>query len=204
MGWYEERLLPRCIDLALGSRAMAPLRRRAMEGLSGTVLEVGFGSGTNVGLYPDEVERVLGVEPSETARRMARKRIDRSPIPIDMVGLDGEQLPLDDASVDHALSTWTLCTIPDAHAALGEIRRVLRPGGRLFYLEHGLSDDERVARRQHRWNGVQQRIAGGCNLNREIDGLLREAGFVLERQATFTITGPATLSYMYAGVAGPG
>lgn len=203
MGWYEDRVLPRLIHLTCANRAMAPLRQRAMEGLSGTVLEVGFGSGGNVGLYPPEVERVLGVEPSETARKMAQKRIDRSPIPVELVGLDGQSIPLEDASVDNALSTWTLCTIPDAQAALREIRRVLRPGGRLFYLEHGLSDDKRVVRRQRRWNRFQQRVAGGCHLDRKIDQLLRDAGFRLERAANFTIAGPATHSYMYAGVAAP-
>lgn len=203
MGWYEERLLPRLIHLTCANRAMAPLRRRAMEGLSGTVLEVGFGSGGNVGLYPPEVDRVLGVEPSEGARRLAQKRIRRSPIPVEMVGLDGQSIPLPDASVDNALSTWTLCTIPDAGAALAEIRRVLRPGGRLFYLEHGLSEDEGVARRQRRWNRMQQRVAGGCHLDRRIDEMLLDAGFTLERAANFTIAGPATHSYMYAGVAAP-
>jgi ubiquinone/menaquinone biosynthesis C-methylase UbiE len=203
MGWYEERVLPHLVDRTLGTRAMAPLRRRAMEGLSGTVLELGFGSGTNVEHYPAEVERVLAVEPSATARRISAKRLAASDTPVETVGLDGAALELADESVDNALSTWTLCTIPDVESALREVRRVLRPGGRLFYLEHGLSDDERVARRQRRWNGVQQRIAGGCHMDRPIDELLRNAGFAFERSATFRIAGPATLSFMYAGVAGP-
>lgn len=199
MGFYEDRVLPRFVDLTLGTRAMGKLRARALDGLSGTVLELGFGSGTNVPYYPAEVERVLAVEPSERAREMSARRRSASPVAVDFVGLDGASIPLGDGSVDNALSTWTLCTIPDVHAALAEVRRVLRPGGRLQFLEHGLSDDPKVARRQHRLDGIQQRIAGGCHLNRDISDLVVEAGFQLDEIATFRITGPKVLSFMYAG-----
>ena len=201
MSFYEDRILPRVIDLMLGNAAMGKLRRRAMEGLSGTVLEVGFGSGTNVPYYPAEVDAVLAVDPATSARRLAMDRLDDSSIPVDFIGLDGAALPLEDASVDNALSTWTLCTIDDVDRALSEIRRVLKPGGRLFFLEHGLSDDRRVAARQQRFDPIQQRIAGGCHLNRDHRALISASGLEIERLANFSIAGPRILGYMYAGTA---
>lgn len=172
-----------------------------MEGLSGEVMELGFGSGSNIGLYPEEVTRILAVEPSEIARSMAKDAIENSLIPVDLVGLDGQSVPLEDNSVDNVLTTWTLCTIPDLDAALSEVRRILRPGGAVYYLEHGLSDNEKVARRQHQFNPIQNRIGGGCNLNRKIDELLTDAGFELEHPAKFRIAGPQIMSSVYSGVA---
>lgn len=201
MSYYEDRVLPRVIDLMLGSAAMGPLRSRAMDGLKGTVLEIGFGSGTNVPYYPAEVERVLAVDPATGARRLAAKRLAESTIPVEFIGLDGAALPLDDQSVDNVLSTWTLCTIADVDTALTEIHRVLKPGGRLFFLEHGISDDPKVARRQHRFDPIQQRIAGGCHLDRDHRELISRSGLELERIANFSIAGPKSLSYMYAGTA---
>lgn len=203
MGLYEDQVLPRVIDKVCGNAQMAKVRRPALEGLSGRVLELGFGSGPNIGLYPAEVTEVLAVDPAVVGRKLAAKRLARNPIPVDFIGLDGQVLPLEDHSVDAALSTWTLCTIPDSHAALAEVRRVLRPGGRFHFLEHGLSDDPWIAARQHRWNSLQQRIAGGCNLDRDIAALVRDAGFTLERCATFRIDGPKIMSCMYSGVAVP-
>ena len=201
MGFYDDQILPRVIDVALGNKKIGQLRRRALEGLDGTVVEIGFGSGTNVPYYPAAVERVYAVDPAVVGRKLAAKRLAASSVPVEFVGLDGAQLPLDDASVDNALSTWTLCTIPDVDAALREIKRVLRPGGRLIFLEHGISDDPKVAHRQHRFNSLQQRIAGGCNINRDPAALIRAAGFDLEHVDNFVISGPKILSYMYAGTA---
>ncbi|MCU1352241.1 MAG: Demethylmenaquinone methyltransferase [Acidimicrobiales bacterium] len=201
MGVYEDHVLPRVIDVLLGNKQMGKLRRRALEGLDGTVAEIGFGSGTNVPYYPAGVERVLAVDPSTVGRKLAAKRIAASSVPVEHVGLDGAALPLDDASVDNVLSTWTLCTIPDVDAALAEVRRVLRPGGRLYFLEHGLSDDPRVARRQHRFDRWQQRIAGGCHLDRDHEALIARSGLRVERVARFQIAGPKAMSHMYAGTA---
>lgn len=201
MGFYEDQVLPRVIEVLLGNKGMAKLRRRALEGLSGTVVEVGFGSGPNVPLYPDAVERVLAVDPATVGRRLASKRLAASKVPVDFIGLDGAHLPLDDASVDNALSTWTLCTIPDAAHALSEIHRVLKPGGRLFFLEHGLSPDPQVARRQHRLNGLQNKVAGGCHLDRDIAALLATSDLDTEDLANFYIDGPKFMGYMYAGTA---
>lgn len=199
MGFYDDQVVPRVIDVVLGSKRMGKLRVRAMEGLSGTVVELGFGSGTNVPWYPAEVERVLAVDPATVGRKLARKRLTASSVPVEFVGLDGASLPIDDASVDNVLSTWTLCTIPDVASALGEARRVLKPGGRLFFLEHGLSPDPKVAGRQHKWNHLQKRIAGGCNMDRDIASLVRDSGLELDEVSNFEIPGPKALSYMYAG-----
>ena len=201
MGFYEDQILPRVIDKLLGNAQMAKVRRPALEGLHGTVVELGFGSGPNLPLYPGSVERVLAVDPSQVGQKLAAGRLAATSIPVEFVGLDGERLPLDDDSADCVLSTWTLCTIPDAHAALREAHRVLKPGGKLHFLEHGLSDDPKVAARQHRWNGVQHKFAGGCNLDRPIDQLVLGSGFELDSMKTFVIAGPKITSFMYCGVA---
>jgi ubiquinone/menaquinone biosynthesis C-methylase UbiE len=203
MSWYEREVVPRLVNVTCANRRMAPLRERALSGVRGTVVELGFGSGGNLPVYPSDVERVIAIDPSAVGRKLAAKRLAASPIPVDFAGLDGERLPLDDASVDNAVSTWTLCTIPDASAAVLEVRRVLRPGGRFFFLEHGLSPDTKVARRQHRFDPLQGRIAGGCHLDRDITRIIEEAGFEIENGHTFYISGPKPLSYMYAGEARP-
>jgi ubiquinone/menaquinone biosynthesis C-methylase UbiE len=201
MGFYEDQVLPRVIDFMLGNKKMGELRRRAITGLSGTVVEIGFGSGANVPYYPAAVERVFAVDPALVGRKLAAKRLATSSVPVEYVGLDGAAIPLADASVDSALSTWTLCTIPDVDVALQEVRRVLRPGGHLVFLEHGLSDDPNVARRQHRYDGIQQRVAGGCHLDRDPRELIGASGLEVEQVATFAISGPKIMSFMYAGVA---
>ena len=149
MSWYAEHVLPRIVDLTCGGKRMEPVRRPALAGLHGTVVEVGFGSGPNVGLYPAAVERVLAVEPSEGARDLARRRMAGvAHPPVEFVGLDGASLAASpDASADAVLSTFTLCTIPDIDAAMAEIVRVLRPGGALHFVEHGRSADPKVFRR---------------------------------------------------------
>lgn len=203
MGLYEERVLPRLIDVFLGRKAFDKLRSRSTAGLSGTVLEIGFGSGLNVPLYPAAVERVLAVDPAERGQRLATRRLAASEIPVEFIGLDGQDLPLADDSVDHVLSTWTLCTIPDVRAALSEIRRVLKPGGTFHVLEHGLAPDDTVVRWQRRLNPVQQKLAGGCHLDRPIAELLEEAGFDASDLASFYVAGPKPMSFMYQGVAVP-
>jgi SAM-dependent methyltransferase len=204
MGYYEDQFLPRAINVMLGNRECQKLRTRAVAGLEGDVLEIGFGSGLNMPLYPESVTRVLAVDPATVGRKLAADRVAASPIPVEYVGLDGQSLPLPDESVDHALSTWTLCTIPDVRRALDEVRRVLRPGGTLHFLEHGLSPDPGVARWQHRLDGFEQRIAGGCHLIRPPDRLLREAGFEIRELVEDDMPGPKLMrpwGHLYAGVA---
>jgi ubiquinone/menaquinone biosynthesis C-methylase UbiE len=201
MGFYGEQLLPRFIDKACGTGDMVTWRRRAVAGLSGTVVEIGFGSGLNVPLYPAEVERVLAVEPSVVARRLAAKRIAASSTPVDFIGLDGQGLPLGDASVDAALSTFTLCTIPDERLALQEILRVLRPGGRFHLVEHGLAEAEHTRDRQRRIEPINRRLFGGCHLTRDHWKSVRDAGFEIESSSTEMARGPKTHSVFYVGVA---
>ena len=201
MGFYEDRVLPRFVDVALGGRAFAALRARVASGLKGEVLEVGFGSGRNVPHYPSAVSRVRAVDPATYGRALAAKRVAASPVPVEYVGLDGEELPLPDASVDHVLSTWTLCTIPGVDAALGEIRRVLRPGGALHFIEHGRAPEPNVARLQDRLTPIQRRLFGGCHLNRRIDELVAAGGLEMERIENFFMRGPKAFGYMFEGVA---
>jgi ubiquinone/menaquinone biosynthesis C-methylase UbiE len=202
MGFYSERILPWCIELSCGMKALVPERKRVAEGLHGTVLEVGFGSGLNVPLLPAAVTRLLAVEPSERARGIAGKRVASAGCSVEFVGLDAQRIQLDDASADTALSTFTLCTIPDVDRALREVRRILKPGGRLFFLEHGRAPEAGVARWQDRLNGVQRVIAGGCNINRDIPALLAGAGFELALvDAAYFAKMPRTHGYLYSGSA---
>ena len=200
MSWYAEHVLPRIVDLTCGGARMEPVRRPALAGLHGTVVEVGFGSGPNVGLYPSTVERVLAVEPSEGARALARKRMSGvAHPPVEFVGLDGASLPVPDASADAVLSTFTLCTISDIDAAMAEIVRVLRPGGALHFVEHGRSADAKVFRRQVRFEPIQRRIAGGCHLTRDPAVLAADAGLEVAELSRFRLQGPAILTTMSCG-----
>ena len=191
MGWWSERVLPRCIDLSLSTEPVMELRRDACAGMAGRVLEIGFGSGLNVGLYPRAVTAVDAVEPADLAWKLSAGRRARSDVPIERVGLDGERLAAADASYDAVLSTFTLCTIPDVRTALAEVRRVLRPGGALHVLEHGLAPDPRVARWQRRLDPLQGLVAGGCHLSRDVPALISDAGLRLERVEQSYLPGPA-------------
>ncbi len=177
MGVYNDHLLPRIVDVACDMEAAREQRQRVCEDLTGDVVEIGFGSGLNVPFYPATVSRVDAVEPADVGWKLAAKRLKESSVPVHRSGLDGASLPFPDDRFDSALSTWTMCTIPDIQAALRELRRVLKPGGTLHFVEHGLAPDEGVQRWQHRLNPVQNRLFGGCNLNRPIVDLIRAAGF---------------------------
>lgn len=199
MGVYEERILPRMVELTCGGKDMAKFRRRTVEGLSGTIVEVGFGSGLNAPVYPPEVTEVMAVEPSMLARESsARHTVDTS-ARVEFVGLDGARLPLEDASCDGALSTFTLCTIPDVHAALAELHRVVRPGGRFHFLEHGRAPDESVRTWQRRLEPIQKRVAGGCHLTRDAEALVSEAGFEVVDLERRYVKGPKPFAYFTLG-----
>lgn len=180
MGIYREHVLPRIVNAACGMKSSEPLRERVCAGLTGDVVEIGFGSGLNIPFYPDRVDRIAAVEPSDVGWKLANKRVTATSIPVQRAGLDGQSLPFADASFDGALTTWTLCTIPDVVTALGELRRVLKPGATLHFVEHGLAPDERVRRWQHRLEPIQKRVFGGCHLTRPVVPLLTSAGFEIK------------------------
>ena len=187
---WTEHVVPRLADRTLRGHEIGELRALTCQGLHGKVLEIGFGSGLNVRWYPPEVTAVSAVEPSDLGWRLSERRRQRTTVPIERTGLDGERLAEPDASFDSVLSTFTLCTIPDAAAALAEVRRVLRPGGTFHVLEHGLAPDPGVVRWQHRLQPFQKRIAGGCHLTRDVPALVRAAGFTVVEEDSAYLPGP--------------
>lgn len=201
MGFYAERILPRVIDKVCATRSMRPLRDRVCAGLTGEVLEIGFGSGLNLAHYPDTVSGVTVIEPSELAWKLAAPRVARAAVPVRRAGLDGQSLPFGDDTFDSALSTWTLCTIPDVAVALAELRRVLKPGGELHFLEHGLAPDPKVQRWQYRLDPVEKRLAGGCTFSRPIVDLLTSAGFDIADLDAFYLDGPKFAGAASLGIA---
>ncbi|WP_433591008.1 class I SAM-dependent methyltransferase [Nocardia sp. CA-145437] len=190
MGFYEDRVVPRLVDLCCGAKNMNGERQRVCAGLHGRVVEIGFGSGRNVPFYPETVKSVSAVEPADLGWHMAAGRVAAATVPVERAGLDGQALPFADDSFDSALSTWTLCTIPDVDAALAEVRRVLVPGGTFHFVEHGLAPDPGVRTWQHRLDRLEQAVAGGCHLNRDIPGLIEAAGFEIRDIDRYYQRGP--------------
>lgn len=188
---WDEHVVPRLVDASLRSHEIGELRGRVCTGLSGRVVEIGFGSGLNIRWYPPAVTSVSAVEPSDVGWRLSEKRRRRSGVPIERVGLDGQHLDLPDGGHDAALVTFSLCTIPDAALALREVRRVVAPGARLHFIEHGLAPEPGIQRWQQRWEPWQRRIAGGCHLTRDIPALIEANGWEIESLDAFYLPGPS-------------
>jgi ubiquinone/menaquinone biosynthesis C-methylase UbiE len=202
MRLWTDHILPRVTDKACASGELHRMRARACEGLRGHVLEVGFGSGLNVSHYPADVVRVDAVDPSDVAWDLSLKRLHETSAAVTRTGFDGERIAVDDETYDSVLSTFTMCTIPDLGAALAEIRRVLKPGGTLHFLEHGLSPDPGVAGWQRRLQPLHGRVAGGCHLDRPIDDHVARSGLDLDGLDTFYAVWPRPYGYIFLGRAG--
>lgn len=202
MGFYGERVFPRAMNRLMNTKQTRGTRARVCAPLSGDIVEIGFGTGLNLPHLPPAVTVVLAVDPLERGRTLASRRIAASPVSVEFVGLDGQLLPLADDSADAALSTWTLCSIPDPVAAVREINRVLRPGGTLHFVEHGCSPDPGVRKWQRRLNPIQRRIACGCNLDRDIPSILKDGGLSVDTLNTYYMKGsPKILGWTFEGVA---
>jgi len=200
MGFYADRVLPHVIHLTCGTKPISMQRAKVVPQAEGRVLEVGMGSGLNLAFYdPERVEMVWGLEPSPGMRRKAQENLARAPFEVRWLDLPGEQIPLEDRSADTVLLTYTLCTIPDVAAALFQMRRVLKPGGRLIFCEHGAAPDESVRRWQDRINPLWRRLAGGCNVNRPIPRCIEEGGFEIRQIETMYLPGPRLATFNYWG-----
>ena len=202
MSFYNDRILPHLINLACSTKPTRKQREKIVHRAYGDVLEIGFGGGLNLRHYDrDNVRRVFGLEPSAGMRNSAARVIAESDIEVELIEMPGEEIPLDNGSVDSVLVTYTLCTIPDVVTALQEMRRVLKSGGHLFFCEHGKAPDQDVHKWQRRLKPGWRRISGGCNMDRDIPALLREGGFAIEDDNRMYVPGIRALSYNYWGAA---
>jgi ubiquinone/menaquinone biosynthesis C-methylase UbiE len=203
MGFYSDIILPKLCDLAMRNRQLVPFRERVIGAAEGRVLEIGVGSGRNLPFYRPPVREVLALEPAPRLVAMARSASRATVMPVRFVEASAEAIPLDQHSVDTIVTTWTLCSIPQAATALADMRRVVRPGGKLLFVEHGLAPDEGVRRWQDRLTPAWRRISGGCHLNRPIRSMIEGAGFRIDRIETGYIPGPKPMTFMYEGSARP-
>ena len=203
MSFYQDRILPHLINSAMRQKNLTPYRARVVPAAEGRVLEVGVGSGLNLPFYSSNVAAVIGLDPSRRLLAMAELASNRAAPALQLVRGSAEEIPLESASVDTVLTTWTLCSIPNATQALGEMRRVLKPAGRLLFVEHGLARDPGVRRWQNLLTPMWKRIGGGCHLNRAISSLIANGGFRFDRCETGYMRGPKPMTFMYEGSARP-
>lgn len=203
MSFYDRWVLPWLIDLSMRNKEARRYRERVIPQATGRVLEVGIGSGLNLPFYGTGVTHLFALEPSPQLRKMASRRTKDARFTVEFLDRSAEEIPLERSSVDTVVTTWTLCTIPNAVRALEEMKRVLIPGGVLLFVEHGLAPEPSVQTWQHRLNPLWNRIGGGCNLDRAIDNLIVQSGFQLADLQTEYIKGPKPMSFIYSGRAVP-
>ena len=203
MGFYNDFILPRLINLAMRNKELRPFRERVIGAAEGRVLEIGVGSGLNLPFYRAPVREILALEPAPRLLTMAKNASRAIGVPVKFLEASAEAIPLDEHSVDTVVTTWTLCSIPQAATALAEMRRVLRPGGKLLFAEHGQAPDASVRRWQDRLTPAWRYIGGGCHLNRPIGSMIEAAGFRVDRIETGYIPGPKPMTFMYEGGASP-
>ena len=204
MSFYGERVFPHLMNRVMDTPQVRATRRRVCEGLTGDVVEIGFGTGHNLPFVPREVTRIRAVEPLGVGVRLAAGRIAASPVPVEVCGLDGQALPFEDASADTVLCTWSLCSIPDPVRAVREVARVLRPGGSLHFAEHGLAPDPDVLVWQRRLNPVQVRVGAGCHLDRDIPAILAAGGLrIVDLSHSYEVKVPRAFGSLYVGHAVP-
>jgi len=203
MGFYGERVLPHVIKLAMRNRQFGSYRERVAAAARGRVLEVGIGTGENLSRFGAQVSEVIGIEPAARLATMARTAARDAPMPVTVVEASADAIPLDARSIDTVVMTWTLCSVPDPNAALRELHRVLRPDGRLLFVEHGLAPEPGVRRWQHRLTPIWKRMFGGCHLDREMSALIAGAGFHIAQLANGYMRGPRPLTFTYEGCATP-
>ena len=202
MGLYAWWIFPRLCDCLMGLPVLAGLRKEVLADVGGDILEIGFGTGLNLAHYPEHVRRLTTVDPNPGMNKLARRRVAASGIEVDQRALGGEALPFDQGTFDCVVSTWTMCSIPDVGRALGEVYRVLRPGGRLVFLEHGLSDDLGVQKWQLRLNPIEGVLSDGCRLDLDIEAVVRGQPFDQVEVERFEMDGlPRTHGTMYRGTA---
>ena len=199
-GFYSRFVFPRLCDCLMGLPALAEQRRAVLADVGGDILEVGFGTGLNLDHYPEHVRRIITVDPNPGMNKMARRRIARSGIEVDQRVLGGEARPFDEGTFDCVVSTWTMCSIPEVRRAVSEVYRVLRPGGRLVFLEHGLSDDPGIQKWQRRLNPIEGLLADGCRLDLDVEAVVRGQPFGQVEVERFEIVGlTRTHGTMYRG-----
>jgi ubiquinone/menaquinone biosynthesis C-methylase UbiE len=201
MGFYSNLVIPYCIDLAMSGSNLQQYRQELLKDVSGEILEIGFGTGLNLPHYPEQVTKITTVEPNPGMQKLARSRMQQSQITVDYKILNGESLPMENASFDSVVCTWTLCSIPLVEQAIAEVYRVLKPGGKFLFIEHGLSQDPRVQVWQNRLTPVQKVIADGCHLNRKINDLVEQQFLTVNVKQFYAPKLPKVIGYMYQGVA---
>ncbi|EDX85517.1 Methyltransferase domain family [Synechococcus sp. PCC 7335] len=201
MGVYSSVIFPRLMELSMSSESMTGYRQQLLAKVSGNVLEIGFGTGLNLPHYPETVNALTTVEPNEGMNAIAQKRIEASPINVNTTSLNGEALCLPDESFDNVVCTWTLCSIPNAEKALSEVYRVLKSGGKFFFIEHGLSDEQTIQTWQNRLTPIQRIVGSGCRLNRKIDQLVADVFDEVAVEEFYADNLPKIMGYFYQGIA---